>query len=403
MAPLRSLLSTKNEFLWSNNHDQAFKTAKQLLTSAPTLSFYDSTRPTHLCTDASRQGLWFVVQQQQGDKWTLIQAGSRFLSDAESRYAIIELELLAVTWAILKSNIFLAGLPHFTILTDHHPLVPILSNHHLDEIENPRLQRLKMKIMGYTFTAEWIKGTFNSIPDALSRNPVSDPHPQELYAEGIASSAEVRALTCGLQHDSVRLSDLRQAAKTDEENQKIQHYIKAGFPQKRNQLPEQCRKYWNVHTQLSIDDGLTVFGCRLLIPAKLQHATLTNLHASHQGSDWTKQRARQVVYWPGIDHDIDNIILACKQCQDSLPSRPPEPMILKHRPARPFQLIAIDFCSFAGQQFLVIIDCCTDWPEVTSMGKNTTTQRLINALLGTFSRYRAQDVIWSDQGPQEIY
>ena len=39
-----------------------------------------------------------------------------------------------------------AGMPiplfEETIVTDHHPLIPILNNHHLDEIKNPQLQRL---------------------------------------------------------------------------------------------------------------------------------------------------------------------------------------------------------------------------------------------------------------------
>ena len=75
---MRPLLSTKKKFLWSSNHEQAFYTAKQSLTSAPTLSFYDPTRPTRLCTDTSRQGLGFVLQQHNGDQWTLVQAGSNF-------------------------------------------------------------------------------------------------------------------------------------------------------------------------------------------------------------------------------------------------------------------------------------------------------------------------------------
>ena len=152
-----------------------FSAAKQALSSAPILSYFDLNKPTRLCTDASRQGLRFVLQQKNGDAWTLVQAGSRFLSDAESRYAIIELELLAVSRAITKCKLFLAGLPHFTDVTDHHPLIPILNTHRLDEIENPRLQRLRSRIMAYNFTAQWNKGTLNNAPDALSRNPVSDP------------------------------------------------------------------------------------------------------------------------------------------------------------------------------------------------------------------------------------
>ena len=405
LAPMRPLLSTKNEFAWSPDLDHAFTTAKQALTSAPTVSFFDLEKPTRLCTDASRQGLGFVLQQKNGDTWALIQAGSRFLSDTESRYAIIELELLAVSWAIIKCKLFLAGLPHFTVVTDHHPLVPILNNHRLDEIENPRLQRLKSKIMAYNFTAQWVKGTLNNAPDALSRNPVSDPLPHELMAESDPhnnpelSIAEIRA-ACTNHPNSIRLQDLRKHADADQEYQQIQHYVRNGFPHHRHQLPEQCRRYWNIRSQLALDDDLIVFGCRLLIPTTMRSQILHELHASHQGAVRTKQRAKLIVYWPGINNDIDNTILSCKQCQDSLPSHSKEPIIMKPRPSRPFQELAVDFCSYAGHNFLIIVDCHTDWPDIIHMGRNTTTPHLTTTLLKAFCRTGAPDIVWSDQGPQ---
>ena len=108
----------------------------------------------------------------------------RFLTDTESWYATIKLEMLAVCWAVIKSNLFLAGLQHFSIITDHNPLVPIaiISNRCLDEIENLHLQRLKSKLMAYNFTIEWIKDKKNDAPDALSRNLVSDPENTDSYS-----------------------------------------------------------------------------------------------------------------------------------------------------------------------------------------------------------------------------
>ncbi len=108
-------------------------------------SFLDQSRPTGLCTNASRQGLESVLQGTR----------PRFLSDTGSRYAIIELELLAVVWAIHKCQ---AGLPYITVFTNYHPLISILNYHRLDEIENPWLLRLKTRIMAYSFTVEWVKG-----------------------------------------------------------------------------------------------------------------------------------------------------------------------------------------------------------------------------------------------------
>jgi len=75
----------------------------------------------------------------------MVQAGSCFLTPAESRYAIIELELLAVAWAFMKHNMFLQYIP-CRISTDYISLVPILNSHQLDEIDNSRLQCLQISL-----------------------------------------------------------------------------------------------------------------------------------------------------------------------------------------------------------------------------------------------------------------
>ena len=77
LEPMRPLLSLKNEFAWSSVHEQALSKAKEHLASAPTLAFFDMNKQTRICTDACRQGVGFVLQQQTpAGKWALIQAGS---------------------------------------------------------------------------------------------------------------------------------------------------------------------------------------------------------------------------------------------------------------------------------------------------------------------------------------
>ena len=104
-----------------------------------------------------------------------------------------------------------------------------------------------------------------------------------------------------------------------------------------------------------------------------------------------------------MDNDIDNIILSCKTCQDALPSNHREPLICKPRPSRPFQAIAADFCSYAGRQYLITVDCFTDWPDVVPMCTNTTTTQLMSALKASFCRTGVPDEMWTDQGPQFTY
>ncbi len=92
--------------------------------------------------------------------------------------------------------------------------------------------------------------------------------------------------------------------------------------------------------------------------------------------------------------------MCCKQCQDHLPANHSEPIVTKPQPDRTFQEIAADFCAYGGQEFLIFVDCYSDWPDIIPMGHNTTALRLIVALKKAFCHSGVPDVIWSDQGPQ---
>ncbi|XP_066982164.1 uncharacterized protein [Macrobrachium rosenbergii] len=86
--PLRPLMSPKGSFMWTPDHDQAFKRVKQALSSPPVLASF---------------GIGYVLLQDHGSgHLRVVQCGSRFLADAETRYATIELEMLAVSWALTK-------------------------------------------------------------------------------------------------------------------------------------------------------------------------------------------------------------------------------------------------------------------------------------------------------------
>ena len=90
--------------------------AREELAVSPELAFYHPERETTLHVDASRlNGLGFILKKRDANtnEWRMVQAGSRFLSPAESRYAMIELECLAAVWAIKKCRQFIQGLqPH---------------------------------------------------------------------------------------------------------------------------------------------------------------------------------------------------------------------------------------------------------------------------------------------------
>ena len=46
VLPLRDLTKENSAFLWSNNHENAFNSAKNLIASAIALRYYDTTEPS---------------------------------------------------------------------------------------------------------------------------------------------------------------------------------------------------------------------------------------------------------------------------------------------------------------------------------------------------------------------
>ena len=62
----------------------------RLLMTAPMLTYFDPSKETRLHTDASTLGLDFLLLHKptnSNSNWRVVQVGSRFLTDAESRYA----------------------------------------------------------------------------------------------------------------------------------------------------------------------------------------------------------------------------------------------------------------------------------------------------------------------------
>lgn len=147
-GPLRSLLSLKSAFIWETVHQKSFEAVIKELISPRILTHFHPNLPVRLETDAAQsKGLGYALwQQQPNDEWRLLQAGSRFVTPTESRYSATEVELLAVIWAVRKCRLFLLGQP-FQLIVDHRPLIPIINSKTLDEIDNPRLLRLKEKLL----------------------------------------------------------------------------------------------------------------------------------------------------------------------------------------------------------------------------------------------------------------
>ena len=125
------------------------------------LSAFDPALPLHLMCNASREGgLGFVLLQPAEGRSNILQCGSSTLSPAQRGYSIVELELLAVTWALAKCDYFVRGAPKVMVMSDHASLVG-LEKWDLSTVTNGRLVRMLEKTRGYNIEIVHVRGMRN--------------------------------------------------------------------------------------------------------------------------------------------------------------------------------------------------------------------------------------------------
>ena len=197
------------------------------------------------------------------------------------------------------------------------------------------------------------------------------------------------------------LDKVRAVASRDPEYLQLRDIVLHGFPEHCHEIPPDLRPFWRIRSMLAVDDGLLVYGSRLVIPSEMRREVLRQLHMSHQGVERTRRRARLCVYWPVIDRDIANIVAACHVCRSMQPSQPREPMWQENSaPTRVFESVSADYFHVAGRTFLVCVDRLSGWPYVSVCRHSASADQLVRELRHLFSLMGVPAILRSDGGPQ---
>ena len=138
------------------------------------ISPFDTNLKLHIHTDASAAGLGFVLSQPLEDdkedmyrlKRKIVTLGSAGLTPAQTRYSAVELEALAIFYAVSKLDYFTRYAPLVEVFTDSKTCVDYL-NMDLSKIKNSRILTIMEKLRSYNIKARHVGGETNFLPDRL--------------------------------------------------------------------------------------------------------------------------------------------------------------------------------------------------------------------------------------------
>ena len=393
---LRLLLKKKNAFVWLDQHQQDFDKIKKAICSHHVLHIFNPDLPTELLTDASRlKGLGYALMQRTPEgKARLIQCGSRSLLDAESRYATIELEALAILWAVRKCRHYLFGI-NFHVLTDHRPLLGAFAKP-LADLENARLQRFREKLVDYTFDVHWVPGKQHIIADTLSRAPAFEPDPLD-------ESTIINAVNIELAEkiaSDPRMQKIIDAAAESEEYQQVVDVFRKRKEFRSLPKSHPAKKLDSVWHELSLiqDCLLVVNNSRIIVPKSLRSEILELLHLPHAGIIKTRKQAQQLYYWPGINRDIRDLIEQCEKCQVTRPRQPREPL-LQFSADQPMQQVSADLAECKGQHYLIAVDKYSGFPFCARL-TTLSSAAVIKHMRNWFMDFGLPQTVRTDGGPQ---
>lgn len=392
LAPLNKLLQKGVPYKWTSKENKAFNDAKELLLNSQTLVHYDDKLPLYLSCDASSYGAGAVLSHLIDGNFRPIAFASCSLNSAQRNYSQLDKEAFSIIFGLKRFHQFLYG-RSFTIITDHKPLLTLLSPvKSVPQHCAARLQRWSLILASYDYKLEYRSTNAHSDADSMSRLPLPTTwSPKSVQSDCYFLSDEV--VSC-VDHEMIKKETL-----TDPVLSAVYRYVLDGWPKEKDN-DAKLQPYKSRKDELTIDQGCLLWGTRVIVPPALRKAVLDELHDTHPGIVRMKMYARSYVWWPNLDAQIEQTVSECELCQQMRADPPCAQVHPWAFPTMPWFRVHIDFAGpIHGHQYLIIVDAYSKYPEAIKM-TSTTTNATLSVLREVFSRHGLPTILVSDNGPQ---
>ena len=246
----------------------------------------------------------------------------------------------------------------------------------------PRLQRLMLRLQSYELKIQYVRGKYLYLADTLSRAYIPGETNPDIDEDLIQV---VHSLVTNLPVTTTKLEEIQQATANDELLQKIMHYCQTTWPRSQKNIPLSLRPYWHIRDSLHIADNIVFTHQHIVVPRSLQAYMLQLIHESHFGIEESKARARELLYWPKMNADIEWIIGDCELCIKFQNKQQREPLLSHEIFNERYFKVGMDVLTFQNKDYLVIVDYYSKYPELFPL-HDKTARTIVEQCKSVFSR-----------------
>ena len=278
----------------------------------------------------------------------------------------------------------------FELVTDHKPLLALLSEHRGTSPQAfARIRRWSLLLSMYEYTLKFRRTEAHGNVDALSRLP---PPVAPAKTE---TPPELVLLMEHLEDSPVTADHIRVWTRRDPSLSSVVQFLHQGWP---TQSSPELHPFWSKKSELSLHQGCILWGLRVVVPVQGREAVLQELHEEHPRMTKMKALARMHVWWPGMEKDIETTVRTCAKCQTVRAAPPVAPLHPWKWPTRPWARLHLDYAGpFLGKVFLVVIDAHSKWIEAICT-PSSTSDMVIQELRTLFAQFGLPDTIVTDNG-----
>ena len=117
---------------------------------------------------------------------------------------------------------------------------------------------------------------------------------------------------------------------------------------------------------MTVENGLLLKSTRIIIPRVIRNRFLNELHTGHLGITKCIELAKQTMYWPGINSDIEQFVTTCQPCLKYAASNKKHPekknQLGQEIPVTPWTKLGTDIFTLDGVNYLLLVDYTSKFP-----------------------------------------